>query len=54
MLYQLENILSGQSVGIYGVKNQGDKTYFLIHVKERVKQRKSPWTWVDSSYYMPM
>jgi hypothetical protein len=54
MLYELEDVLSGKYVRVYGVKNEGDRTYFLIHVKERVKQRKSPWTWVDSNYYLPL
>jgi hypothetical protein len=54
MLYQLEDVISGQSVNIYGVKSEGEKTYFLRYVKENIKERNNPWCWVDSSYYLPM
>lgn len=54
MLYELEDIISGESVRIYGVKNEGDRTYFLAYVKDRITERKTPWCWIDSSYFMPM
>jgi hypothetical protein len=54
MLFQLEDIITGETVTIYGVKSEGNRTYFLEYVKGNLKERKSPWCWVDSSYYIPM